>query len=526
MGGVDEIGSNMTVFETEKEYLIIDYGILFPMDEVFELNYLIVDYSDLNPKKKTTLFITHGHEDHIGAVSHIVNYFDNFKVYAPEFAAALIRKKLLQRKLICPIKIYKADDQINFDGFKIHPIHVTHSIPHTYGLIVKGKGISALFISDFKVDLNPLYEKPFDIKKIKELFNTSDLRLCFLDSTNILNPGKTPSERDLLDDLDHLISKKQRTFITLFSSNIHRLRTIFEIAKNHNKKITAVGRSIYNYLEAAKECKLLNYEDFNFISEKSINNPNSDNLVVLLTGCQGDFMGALNRLSNNEHKSFKFNENDQIIFSSKPIPGNGKKISKIYNKITSFGTTIYTDKDYLVHASGHPGQEDLKILMNEINPTHYIPIHGETYFLKKHKEFINKEYSSNTIFMRNFDSILINKDLEIKIQNNEPKEPLLIHGDDLIIERENISKRRKIASQGVVFISIDEKDKSLKISYEGLPDSIKENLDKIYEVLLRVAFSEHRKSKPQDRAEGVRVKTRQVFKQHLGYRPIAMVHSK
>lgn len=336
LGGVDEIGSNMTVFETAKEYFIVDYGILFPNDDVFDINYLIVDYSDLDPKKRTTLFISHGHEDHIGAITHIVNYFFNFKVYSPDFAANLIRKKLLQRKLACPIKIYTDKDVINFDGFKVHPVHVTHSIPQTHGIVITGKGISVLFISDFKFDLNPLYEKAFDIKKIQELFNKEETRICLLDSTNILTPGKTDSERDLLGDIDHLLSLKKRTFVTLFSSNIHRLRTFFELAKKHNKKISAVGRSIYNYLDAAQKSKIFNYEEFSFFNENAVSNPNSDELVVFLTGSQGDFMGALRRLANNDHKAFKFKEGDQVIFSSKPIPGNDKKISSIYNDFTQF----------------------------------------------------------------------------------------------------------------------------------------------------------------------------------------------
>ncbi len=524
LGGVDEIGSNMTVFETAKEYFIVDYGILFPNDEVFDINYLIVDYSDLDPKKKTTLFISHGHEDHIGAITHIVNYFFNFKVYSPDFAANLIRKKLLQRKLACPIKIYTDKDVINFDGFKVHPIHVTHSIPQTHGIVVTGKGISVLFISDFKFDLNPLYEKAFDIKKIQELFNKEETRICLLDSTNILNPAKTDSERDLLADIDYLLSQKKRTFVTLFSSNIHRLRTFFELAKKHNKKISAVGRSIYNYLDAAQQSKIFNYEEFSFFNENAVSNPNSDDLVVFLTGSQGDFMGALRRLANNDHKLFKFKEGDQVIFSSKPIPGNEKKISSIYNDITSRGADIVTFRDYKIHASGHPGQQDLKELLSYLNPTHYIPIHGETYFLKKHAEFAKKELGLNSIFLGNFDTININKELEVTTISSDKKEPILIHGDYLPIEKDKISQRRKLASLGVVFITLDLKKKSFSMTYQGLPDSIKEHLEEIERLIKGCAYSENKNSTSEARNEAVRVKTRQVFKPFLGYRPIVVVH--
>lgn len=524
LGGVDEIGSNMTVLETSKEYFILDYGILFPNDDIFEINYLIVDYSDLDPKKKTTLFITHGHEDHIGAVTHILNYFFNFKIYAPEFAANLIRKKLLQRKMLSPIKVYTDKDVLNFDGFKVHPIHVTHSIPQTHGIVLNGKGLSVLFISDFKYDLNPLYEKAFDIEKIKELFNKEEMRICLLDSTNILNQGKTDSERDLLNDIDHLLSLKKRTFVTLFSSNIHRLRSFFEIAKKYNKKTSAVGRSIYNYLEAAQQSKIFNYQDFNFFEDKAITNPNSDDLVVFLTGSQGDFMGALKRLANNDHKVFKFKEGDQVLFSSKPIPGNEKKISQIYNAITSLGADIVTAKDFKIHASGHPGQEDLKELLSHLNPTHYIPIHGETYFLKKHAEFVKKELGLNSYFLGNFDTINISKDLDFEITSSDKKDPLLIHGNFLEIDRSKIAQRRKIASQGIVFVTLDTKKKSFNLSYQGLPDSIEEHMETINNLIKGCAFNEFKNAPSEKRNEGVRVRVRQVFKQFLGYRPIVVVH--
>ena len=524
LGGVDEIGSNMTVLETKKEYFIIDYGILFPNDEVFDLNYLIVDFSDLDEKKKTTLFITHGHEDHIGAITHIVNYFFNFKVYAPDFAANLIRKKLIQRKFTSPIKVYTDKDVINFDGFKVHPIHVTHSIPQTHGIVVTGKSLSVLFISDFKYDLNPLYEKAFDIEKVKELFNKEQMRICLLDSTNILNPGKTDSERDLLDDIDHLLSQKRRTFVTLFSSNIYRLRTFFEVAKKHNKKISAVGRSIYNYLEAAQQSKIFNYEDYNFSGEKSVSSPNSDDLVVFLTGSQGDFMGALKRLANNDHKTFKFKEGDQVIFSSKPIPGNEKKISNIYNDITALGADIVTSRDYKVHASGHPGQEDLKQLLSNLNPTHYIPIHGETYFLKKHAEFAKKELGLNSYFLGNFDTLNITENHELEITSSEKKEPILIHGNYLEIEKDKISQRRKLASLGVVFITLDTKKKAFDMTYQGLPDSINEHVDVIQNLIKGCAYNEHKNSPSDKRNEGVRIKARQAFSQFLGYRPVVIVH--
>lgn len=526
VGGVGEIGSNMTVFETDSEYLIIDYGILFPYEDFFDINYLIANFSHLDKDKKTTLFFTHGHEDHIGAVVHIINEFSDLTIYAPAFATTLIRRKLHERNLSHKINVYREEDIIAFDKFELHPIHVTHSIPDTFGLILKDKKdkVSFLFISDFKYDLKPLYEKPFNIKKTKELFNNSEKRYCFLDSTNILNPGGTLSESDLVDDLDEIISRGQRTFFTLFSSNIWRLKTILELAKKHNRYVVPVGRSIYSYLNAAEECGLVELNPTHYRDIKSVSNPRDPRIIGVLTGCQGDFRGALRRVSSNEHKQFKLNDKDLVVFSSKPIPGNEKKVNRIYNDIAQYGSEIITSRDMQIHASGHPGQADLLEFLKEIKPTHYVPIHGETYFLKKHIDFIKKHTNAVPVEMGNFDRLSFNDEYELYQDSLEPLEPEIVHGKDLIIGRDKISERRKIACNGVVFLSINKKTRTLSMTNKGLPELVEEYEDSFYEILSNLVFNEG-KNKPQDIViEDARIKVRQIYGNILGYKPIAMVH--
>jgi ribonuclease J len=526
LGGVGEIGSNMTVFETEEERIIVDYGILFPYENFFDINYLIVNLDDFDKEKPTKLFFTHGHEDHIGAAVHIIKELPDAKMFAPEFAAKLLSRKFHEANIPAKINIYVEDDFLKLGEFELHPIHVTHSIPHTFGLIIKDKldTLSMLFISDFKYDLNPLYENPFNIEKVKTLFNSSETRYCFLDSTNILSNKKTLSERDLLDDLDEVFKKKQRTFITLFSSNIWRLRTFFELAKKNRKKIVPIGRSLFSYLDAAQECDLIELYSDVYREADQLNNHNSEDLVVLLTGCQGDHFGALRRVTSGEHKYFKPNENDLFVFSSKSIPGNEKKVSRICNEIALKGAKIINASEMQIHASGHPGQKDLLELLEHINPTHYIPIHGEVFFLNRHIDFIKEHTKAEPILMKNFDTLCIKDDLSYTIQSQPPSQPKIIHSRGLEIERERISERRKMACNGSIFISVSRKKRILTLTHKGLPKHIND-YEELFLGLLSDHFFDDLKNKDDEFAsEKLRIKARNTFNNILGYKPIVSVH--
>jgi ribonuclease J len=525
LGGVGEIGSNMTVFETENHLCIIDYGILFPYDDFFDINYLIVDTQNINADKKITLFITHGHEDHIGAVHHFLKEFPKTKIVAPKFAKVLIEKKLEQRKMSKFITEYRENDIFSFDQFDLHPIHVTHSIPYTHGIVFKSKDkqFATLFISDFKYDLNPLFEEPFNTQKIKDLFKDVPMRLAMLDSTNILNPGKTASESDTSKDLEEIISAKKRTFVTLFSSNIYRIKNILEIAKKHNKKITTIGRSIGNYLDAAEQSGLINRADYKLKEFDSINNYNDPNLLLIVTGSQGEHLGATRRIVSGNQKHITLNDKDQFIFSSKPIPGNEKKIYKLYNDLTLTGCEIISFKEKMIHASGHPCQEDLKELITEIDPTDYIPIHGEIYFLREHIKFIKANFPHiKPHFLTNYDGIEI-KDNKINHFSISPVDPHLVHGRDIIIEREKVSERRKLACNGLVIISINHKTKNIAFQTKGLPLEVDTYKPRLVDLVEFQAFTELRNRDHDYIIEEIRIKVRNSYNHFLGYKPITIV---
>jgi ribonuclease J len=530
VGGIGQIGSNMTLIQSANDTVLIDAGILFPYEDFFDINYLIPDLSSIPAPGH--LIITHGHEDHIGAVLHIVKQFPNIKILASPFTAALIRKKLEFNKLPYPISEYRHYDQLGFNDFTIDPIHVNHSIPETHGLLIRDKKeeFGIFFISDFKIDFKTIYERPFDFEKLTKLSKNLKKKILLADSTNITsNTLKTPSEMDIIPVMDELFaSTEKRIFITCFSSNIHRLMTFINLSKKYNRKIVPHGRSMISYLNTANELGMI--PDFDsVVKQADAVTPNQENIVVLLSGCQGDFRGTFRRFCMSEDSTFKPRLDDLVLLSSKAIPGNEKKISLLINKLSEIGTKVITSQEKLIHVSGHPGRDDLTLLYENFKPTDIVPIHGETSFIRKHIEHIQKNYPSATPhYFLNFDSMIVTDDLKLKIILGKKEDPIIIHGKQLVLEKEKVSERRKLACNGAVFISL-KISKSLtsveKISFslQGLPTLVTINDGKFLRFLenyfIQISFKNMDKT-----SEELRIAVRKYFDQILGYKPQTFIH--
>lgn len=522
IGGVGQIGSNMTLVSTDETTVLIDAGILFPYEDFFDINYLIPNLSFIETAPKA-LIITHGHEDHIGAIVHVLNQFPEMEIYAPPFAKALIEFKLKDAHLNRHINTYRESDQIAIDDLLIDPIHVNHSIPETFGLHFSHRiySWSVLFISDFKVDLKSPYEKPFNFSKLHKLSHTKSHRILLCDSTNILSRNlKTPSEGDLIDDLEAVISSSTRVFASFFASNIHRLQTFINLASKHNRTCVLYGGSLLKYSQIALEQGLLT-DPHNVLKEAKSVKANDENLLVLCSGCQADFRGSFRRVIFGEDTLFKPTSSDTFIFSSKPIPGNEKKIGLLYNKLAQLGANIVTADDYFIHASGHPGKEDIKQLIDNYNPQTLIPIHGESLFIRKYEEHIEKSFpkiKSRVLF--NFDTYIEDTD---EILKREALEPIIIHGRYLTLEKNHLSERRKLACNGVLFISFSMKKRTeVSITPNGLPDLVLTQVDSFKEVLVERLLAS--KLSSEALAEESRIFARQYFAQHLGYKPMTFVH--
>lgn len=526
IGGVEEIGSNMTLIRTPNEDIIIDCGMLFPYEECFDINYLIPDFSLLDPARLKSIVITHGHEDHIGALGHLLREFPDLTVYATQFTLHLIRRKLEEYKIDLNFKLYTPQDILPFKDIEILPVHVNHSIPETCGMIIRSRDLKwgALYISDFKVDLYSNHEKPIDFKRIQETLAECQHTAFFIDSTNILYDGKTTSENELMEDLKAIMNRSEdRVFMTLFASNVHRMNAIATMARAHGRKVVIMGRSLRTYMEAAHETGHSTLRADEIFQPDQVKGEKGK-MLIFLSGCQGDFLSALRRFSYGEDSTFKPTPEDVVVFSSKVIPGNEKKIYRIYNKLTEFGTKIITASDHLIHASGHPGKEDLHLLLKNFTPQFYFPIHGESYMLKKHFDFIQEMYPKvSTHLIYNYNEVIFGEG-EIKITQHESKEPRLIHGKQLEIEKGQISQRRKLATQGAVFISFHRASNKLEITSLGLPLMAEDLMEGLKKKLLQQIKNDLASREEIYFKDQIRISARQYFNNFLGYKPMTEVH--
>lgn len=524
VGGVGQIGSNCTLIQTPKVKLLIDCGILFPRESVFDLNYLIPNLEKLSDID--IIVITHGHEDHIGAIVHYIQAFPSAKIYAPLFARELILNKLEQAKINKEILEL---ENLDLEDINIKSIHVNHSIPNTKGLIISSDKLdcSITFISDFKIDPSLVYEPLFDFVTLGEQLKFKR-RIALLDSTNILSKNtSTPSESDIIFPLKEIIQNcAGTTYLTTFASNIFRIQSVINIANELGRVVIPHGRSMERYIEIALKT--------GFLTDPGILRTADDQSVkkrkiVLLSGSQGEFRGALKRVISKQDSKYKLKNDDFVIFSSKPIPGNEKEISLIYNEIIEQGASLFTSDLHKTHVSGHPGKDDLMQVYKTLAPTHAFPIHGESFFLKEHVDFItSNNLAKNAQMILNGDEIIITSD-EVKLnKSSEQLEPIFIHGKNIPIEKVKISERRKLASLGLVVISfsiesISKFKPTCEITTQGLPEFINPHLATFNKHLVD-HFSSLKKFPIDDKKEKLRIFTRKYFENILGYRPIAIIH--
>lgn len=529
VGGLGEIGSNMVCWSDQDHGFIVDCGILFPYEEIFEINYLIPNFEKLDSSLFKHLIVTHSHEDHIGAITHLVKWNPQIIIYASEFAAIMIRKRLEENKLTAKFK--DINDEIKIGSWKINALDINHSTPETKCLVIghQKKSISFCYASDFKINMKNVDGPAFKPSRVKKLMSNYSLRIGMLDSTNILNEDKTPDEGSLTLDLEEVIAPRGRCFITLFASNICRLNNIVKIGKKYKKTICVIGRSVWNAINVAQEAMVADFVKEDFVSVENIGNVDDENLLFIVSGCQGDFKSALRRISYGEDPVIKLYSGDKFVFSSKTIPGNEDKLSRIYNKLSAKGVEIVTAYDKKIHCSGHAGQKDLSLFIEGNNFTHYIPIHGETYFLHKHRKFVQKKYPDiEVVLLNNAEELVISKpnreyNIEVKTNMNWG-EPKLILENMVEIERSQISQRRKVAQSGAVFLSIGTKRNDWHCTFFGLPLILEEKKDKILDNAFYFYVKEGKNKSISEIREQVRIKVRNFIKSEIGIKPVCIVH--
>ena len=457
LGGLGEVGKNMYIVEHNNEIIIIDAGVMFPEDNLLGVDYVIQDISYLkkNIHKIKGLFITHGHEDHIGGIPFLLQSIDIPVIYTPKIAKDLIEKKLVERNIKYQnYEIITPELNVKTKYFDVSFVNTTHSIPDSFALIIKTPNGTIFETGDFKFDLTPVGPMA-DIHKMAKI-GAEGVTLLLSDSTNALSSGYSKSESAVDGTLNDMISKHHgRVIIATFASNIYRIKHIVESCRKYNRKIIVFGRSMENSIELALNNGLIKDKSI-FIEANESKSLKRNEVCILCTGSQGEPLAALSRIANGQHKQISLLNDDLVIFSSSPIPGNAESINKIINKLYLKGVRVFTNSEFSdVHTSGHAKEEELKWMLRIIKPKYFMPMHGEYRMLKKHTEIgvmcgVDPE---NTFICTNGDCI--------ELLNGKVRKNGTVQAGDVYVDGSRIGdigsvviKDRKLMSQDGILITI------------------------------------------------------------------------
>ena len=388
LGGLNEVGKNMTLFEYGEDMFLVDCGLAFPDQDMLGVDLVLPDftYVERNADRIRGIVITHGHEDHIGGLPYLLKVL-NVPVYGTKLTIGLIQGKLREHGLLnsASLNVIKPGDVITLGGFTVEAIHVNHSIPDALGLAIRCEGGTIVHTGDFKIDTTPIDGGMMDLGRLAEIGQEGVLCLMS-DSTNAERPGFTESERKVGESFETLFRKagNNRIIVATFSSNIHRVQQIMNVAASLGRKVALVGRSLENVVSISAELGYLNIPEGIVIDINMINRYPADKLVLITTGSQGEPMSALTRMAFSDHRKVEIHPNDYVIISATPIPGNEKTVSCVVNELMKLGADVVYEKMYEVHVSGHACQEELKMIMGIVKPKYFIPVHGELKHLRKH----------------------------------------------------------------------------------------------------------------------------------------------
>lgn len=394
LGGMREVGKNLTLLETQDDIIIIDCGMTFPGDEMPGIDVVIPDITYLvkNRHKIRGMVITHGHEDHIGAIPYVLKKI-NVPIYATKLTIGLIQNKLKEHRLLktTRLKTVSHGQKVRLGKMEVEWIRVNHSIPDASCLAIKTPLGMVVHSGDFKVDFTPISGKPMDLNRLGEI-GSKGVLLYLGESTNVLRPGYTMSESKVGETFDRIFSqtRRSRIIIATFASNVHRVQQIINAAEKFNRKVVLSGRSMVNVIGTAQRLGYLRVKPNTIVDIKDMKKYNPQQLVLITTGSQGEPMSALTRISNDEHRQIKLRPDDVVILSAHPIPGNENAVSGVINNLIERGVNVIYESLSEIHVSGHACQEELKMMHALLQPKYFIPVHGEIRHLKKHAEIARR----------------------------------------------------------------------------------------------------------------------------------------
>lgn len=432
LGGLEEIGKNITVFEYEDEIVLVDCGLEFPEDNMLGVDLVIPDvtYLERNKEKIKGLVITHGHEDHIGSIPYVLKQVD-MPIYATRLAVGLIKNKLEEHKLLRTTRLHTVEQgqTINFGKIKVEFIRSSHSIPDSVMLAIYTPVGTVMHTGDFKIDFTPIDDQLIDLGRIAEIGNQGVLALMS-DSTNAERKGYTMSESSVGEVFDKLFQNcTKRIVVATFASNVHRVQQILNSAVKYKRKVAVCGRSMINMIETARELGYIQVPDNTFIDIDMIKNYTDEQLTIITTGSQGEAMSALTRMAAGEHKKVVITPNDLVIISATAIPGNEKLVSKVIDDLMQIGAEVVYSALEDIHVSGHACQEEQKLIFSLVKPKFFIPVHGEFRQLKAHAETAKKMgVPAQNIFMMENGRVLELNENEAKLTTSVPSGKILVDG--------------------------------------------------------------------------------------------------
>ena len=539
LGGSGEIGMNMNLFAYGKpenqKWIIVDVGVTFADDTVPGVDIIYPDPGFIIDKKDDLLGIvlTHAHEDHIGAIVHVWPKL-KCKIYATPFTSVLIIEKFKEKKIDITgyLKIVELNSTINLDPFKIEFVTLTHSILEPNGLRIQTPAGNILHTGDWKCDPDPLIGGNINSERLKEIGKEGVLAMI-CDSTNVFSAGRAGSELDVRKNLLKVFQRlKKRIIVTSFASNVARMETVFYCAEQSGRLISLVGRSMHRIFKAARQCGYLK-NVIDPIDPRDAKNVSREKIVYLCTGSQGEPMGAMNRIVKYTHPDVFIERNDTVIFSSKIIPGNEKKLYKLHNNLVKEGIEVISEDNEYIHVSGHPNREDLRDMYNWVKPKAVIPVHGEHRHMMEHIEFAKEMQVKYPVQVENGDIVKLYPGEKPEVYDKAPSGRVYLDGNVPVEEdSRSIKERRNISSNGFLEATImitpkgNIHNKPL-VTFRGLP--VYENDDFIYgleeEITRTVKTFSLNNTKQQDNLiDALKITCRKFSKEKTGKKPLTNIN--
>ena len=539
LGGSGEIGMNMNLFAYGKpdnqKWIIVDIGVTFADDSLPGIDLIYPDPGFITDKKENLLGIvlTHAHEDHIGAIAHLWPKL-KCKIFATPFTAVLIREKFKEKQIDITnsLQIVDLNGIINLGPFKIEYITLTHSILEPNGLRIETPAGIILHTGDWKVDQNPLIGDKINSERLKEIGKEGVLAMI-CDSTNVFSIGRSGSELDVRKSMLNIMSRfKKRIIVTSFASNVARMETIFYCAEKIGRQISLVGRSMHRIYKAAKQCGYLK-NLIEPIDPREAKNISREKIVYLCTGSQGEPMGAMMRISNYVHPDVFIEKGDAVIFSSKIIPGNERKLYKLHNQLVKNGIEVISEESEFVHVSGHPNREDLKDMYNWVKPKCVIPVHGEHRHMIEHINFAKEMQVPYPVQVENGDIVKLYPGDKPKVYDKAPNGRLYLDGNIGVDEdSQSIKDRKNLSINGYmeVTILVNPKGNIYQkpiLTFKGLP--INETEEFIYGLEEEIenktkTFSLNSKKQEHNLIDAIKIICRKYSKEKTGKKPFTNIN--